>query len=66
MRTFPKLKIGHRLAKVAFSKLVNIAYHFIVLDAEGVFLDGRVFEYSFVVSVRMVGGNSSISQEMFS
>jgi ubiquinone/menaquinone biosynthesis C-methylase UbiE len=42
MKLLPKLKLSPRLAR--------IAYRFVDLDAESSSIDGRVIEYSFVIS----------------
>lgn len=50
MRSFPKLKLSSRIARMAFPRLMSIAYRFFDLEAEHCSPDARVIEHSFVIS----------------
>lgn len=51
MRLFPKLKLSPRLGRVVYTRLLQIGYHFVDLDAESSSLeDSRFIEISFVLS----------------
>ncbi len=55
MKLLPKLKLGPKLARTAYTTLERIGYHFVDLDAEGSCLSSRVIEYSYIIS-SLAGG----------
>jgi SAM-dependent methyltransferase len=50
MRLFPKLKLTPKIARMAYPRLMSLAYRFVDLEAESSASDSRVIEYSFVIS----------------
>ena len=50
MRLPFKFKLGARMARALYPKLLKFGYRFVDLDAESTSLDSRVIEYSYVIS----------------